>query len=288
MADTVSERYLEHLTDGDLAVIVRAANEAERVGITADDLRAHPEQIERWLSHPALFRSLFPDDGPELAPFLSPFLLFLAVMSRVHADLQTATSVQEWVGPRQRLFVFDVEPLRAFLSAPGRRLFLAELLASYTHVASGAVRVRTRRGWRRRRISELNLVQLAGWAEVAPENQRAWVYRRLGDLALFLAGVFPDHVVRYPPLDGAARQRVLRIVRLEHEAVGEDDVIRLLEEVGRRCYEAALQWLPVVTVSMRPLQEVARDVTAARRVLNVAVDRYLLPQRVQWFPNWGA
>src|SRR6266540_1530599 len=101
--------------------------------------------------------------------------------------------VGEWAGPRQRLPVFDVATLRDFLAAPARRLFLAELLASYVHVASGSVLVQTRRGWRRQRFSELDPVRLAALLDVVPAGERVGIYRRLGDLALFLTGVFPDH-----------------------------------------------------------------------------------------------
>ncbi len=72
-----------------------------------------------------------------------------------------------------------------------RRLFLAELLSSYTHVASGTVWAKSGGRWRRRRFSELDPVQLARLAEVVPDWERLAVYRRLGDLALFLTGVFP-------------------------------------------------------------------------------------------------
>lgn len=284
----VGERYLELLTEGDLGFVARVAEREGDEPVSAAHLRAHPDRLAAWIAHPALFRALFADDGAGLERSVSPFLLFLAVVHRTAADLREATAVQEWVGPRQRVFVFDVEPLRAFLASAERRLFLAELLASYTHVASGAVRVRTRRGWRRQRVSELDPVQLAGLLDVVPEAERVWVYRRLGDLALFLAGVFPDHVTRYPPLDVRARTRLSRLVGLDPDGVRADDAVRFLEQLGRRCYEAAIRLAPVVTAALGPLAEVAREFVAARRVLNVAVDRYILPQRYRWFPNWGA
>ena len=46
--------------------------------------------------------------------------------------------------------------------AHNSRFFFVELLASYTHVVSGSTWTATRRGWRRRRFSELDPVQLAG------------------------------------------------------------------------------------------------------------------------------
>src|SRR5690606_24818469 len=95
--------------------------------------------------------------------------------------------------PRRRLPVFDVASLREFLDDHMRRYFLVELLASYTHVASGVSWARTSRGWRKRKFSELDPVRLAELLTVVEPPERAGVFRRLGDLALFLTGVFPDH-----------------------------------------------------------------------------------------------
>ena len=36
-------------------------------------------------------------------------------------------------------------------------------------------------------------MRLASLLHIVPEDERPGVYRRLGDLALFLTGVFPDH-----------------------------------------------------------------------------------------------
>ena len=77
--------------------------------------------------------------------------------------------------------------------APARRLFLAELLASFTRVASGRYRVTAGGRTRTRRFSELDPVRLAGLLEEVPEAERPGIYRRLGDVTLFLTGVFPGY-----------------------------------------------------------------------------------------------
>jgi len=287
MTEDLAQRYLEHLTDGDLAWVARLASVEAAREITPGALERDPALLLRWVGDRRVADQIVQDDG-SVREGLSPFLLFAAVMAKVRDDLRQATAVQEWVGPRQRVFVFDVEPLRGFVEEPNRRYFLIELLASYTRVASGSVRVRGRRGWRRHRVSELNFMQLAGLLDVVPEGERPWVYRRLGDLALFLSGVFPDHVVRYPPFDARGRARLARLWPREDEAVEPDDAIRWLEYVGRKSYETAAPLLAAVPAVSRLLAVVARDISPARRVLNVAADRYLLPQRVQWFPNWSA
>ena len=49
-------------------------------------------------------------------------------------DLGQASFIEEWIGPRQRVPVFDTAGLRDFGADPLRRFFLIQLLASYTSV----------------------------------------------------------------------------------------------------------------------------------------------------------
>src|ERR1700716_467523 len=120
--------YLEHLSDSDLAFL-RAAGESRY------DLRRDPEQLEALIDSPETFRALFTVPGRDPLLRGSPFLVFAVMIHRVVRDLGQASFVEEWVGPRQRVPVFDTGSLRDFGADPLRRLFLAQLLASYTRVA---------------------------------------------------------------------------------------------------------------------------------------------------------
>ncbi len=123
------------------------------------------------------------DRGPGPLMQASPFLVFAVTVEQAGEQLASASYVPEWVGVGRRTPLFDVPRLREFMSSPWRRFFLAELLASYTRVASGSVLVATRRGFRRQRFSELDPVHLAGLLDVVPDAERPGVLRRLGDLA---------------------------------------------------------------------------------------------------------
>ena len=176
-------------------------------------------------------------------------------------------------------------PLRDLLADPGRRLFLAELLGSYTHVASGATWQRTRRGWRRRRFSELDPVRLAELLEAVRPEERAGIYRRLGDLALFLTGVFPDHHAA-PATGQLAANRLLRISGLRPD----DDAVlgpELLGQLGPRWYAMAARSAAThgaaMTAGLAVAAEMGERFGEARRVLNVVSDRYLFPLRERWF-----
>jgi hypothetical protein len=252
-------------------------------------LRSDPQLVERVVGDGSTFERLF---GPRRAddPLIlaSPFLVFAVGVHRAAAELEEATFVPDWVGPRQRLPVLDAARLRQFLADPEHRYFLAELLASYTRVTSGALWVQSRKGWRQQRFSELDPVRFAALIDVVPVQERPGVYRRLGDLALFLTGVFPDHSSTH--LFG--RFDVQRLIRSsiaelsDPDAYGELDAMGLLEELGERWYKIACATAPSpTTTGLEVVARVAERFRDARRVLNFITDRQLFKHRARWFPG---
>ena len=248
--------------------------------------------MESLLRSPAVAGALFGGAEPDPVVFASPFLVFSVMVHRVAAELEGAAFVEEWLGPGRSVPVFDVGTLREFLAGASRRAFLAELLTSYTRVASGSVWQRTPRGWRRRRYSELDPLRLAQLLEVVPEEQRASVCRRLGDLALFLSGVFPEYAASHP-LQARHLDRIGRLLDatgLDAPSPPPEDVatasgpqrgIWLLEWLGRRAYRIAAR-----SAAPGPdLRDVVEGFGRARRVLNVLTRRFIYPSRERWFPT---
>jgi hypothetical protein len=285
--------YLEHLSDDDVRALAGAVP-SSRLGVAAAELRSEPRLLAERLAAPETFAAVLgpPFDGGPLPP-VSPFLVFAVAVERGRNDLREAGFVPEWLGPRRRLPVFAPGDLRDFLSDPWRRLFLVRLLSSYTHVSSGAVFVPTRRGLRRQRFSELDPVRLAGLLDVVPDSERAGILRRLGDLSLFLTGVFPDHtaLAGFGPV---ALGRLLRAGRHEGArrpsptsgatAPAEMGAVDLLEHLGRRWYRLAAAAVPPPrSRDLEVVAELGQRFDQARRVLNLVTDRYLFPLRDQWF-----
>jgi hypothetical protein len=269
---TVERAYREHLTAGDLVILSDAGGAAQ--------------PLLDLLGSPRLEEIVFGVDPPgDPTRMASPFLTFAIAVHRAAARLDTATYIDEWIGPRRRVPVFAVEPLRQLLADPLRRFFFVELLASYTHVASGSTWVETRRGWRRRRFSELDPVQLAGLLDAVPAAERIGVLRRLGDLALFLTGVFPDHTARTPlgrPHAEAQLRRSAGLDRVRDQQLA-GSAFELLELLGGRWYRRATQLAPVPSGSVEALASIAEHFTDARRFLNAVTDTYLFPLRDRWF-----
>lgn len=298
MHDRIGLLYLERLGADDVELLADAARHGGYREVDAAQLRAEPARIVPLLSEQATRDAVF-GTAEELATpgrlvtaraTASAFLTFAVAVHQAAAELDDLQFTAEWVGPRRRLPVFDVPVLRDFVADPMRRLFLVELLASYTHVGSGATWERTSRGWRRRRFSELEPAQLAALLEVVPESERPGVYRRLGDLALFLTGVFPDHTATRG-LGPAQRLRLLRVSGVDADI---DDVlpadvtalgtVGLLELLGERWYRLAVaNARPPLTATMQVTGSVSEQFRQARRVLNFVTDQFLFPMRGQWF-----
>lgn len=282
----MEDAHLRLLSDSDLRLLaaVPAASGSE-VGL--ERLRSAPELVAELVAAPSLFEMLFA--SPERDPLLvaSPFLVFSVLVNRVLRDLEETAFVHEWLGPGRSVPVFDVASLRAFLAAGRHRAFLAELLASYTRVSSGSIWERTARGWRRQRYSDLDPVRLAELADLVPDAQRAAVLMRIGDLALFLSGVFPEHVSAHP-LQPRHVERMRRLLRAESPtdlllSGGPQKGIWLLEWLGRRAYSLAGSRAG----ASDQLQGIGDGFGQARRVLNLLTGRYMFPAREGWFPQAG-
>jgi hypothetical protein len=288
MVDTgMGSAYAEHLTDADLRLLASASRTPAEVG----DLRRDPERIPGLLDHPRVFEAVF--GGVDHSPALvSPFLTFSIAVSRAASDLASATYVPERSGVRGRVPLFDAPLLRGFLEEPARRLFLAELLASFTRVASGRYRVRKGAGWRTQRFSELDPVRMAGLLEAVPPAERPGVFRRLGDVALFLTGVFPGYAAAtFGPVDAALLLRAAREAPSGGEAgegnllaayPGAAPAIELLERLGARWYLNACEQAAVRSAGLTVVADVADRFGPARRVLNHITDRYLFPAGISF------
>lgn len=277
--------YADHLTGADLRLLAAAAE------LHDDRDLADPALLEAVLADPRVFEAVF--GCHEDVILVSPFLAFGVAVHRAALDFSAMGYLPERSGLRQRVPVFDTPELRDFLGSAQRRLFLAELLASFTRVASGRYRVPSRWGGtgrsRTRRFSELDPVLLAGMLDAAPEESRPGIYRRLGDVSLFLAGVFPDYAAMHAlgPVDVSRLLQSARVPAGERDGLTAAPALDLLEYLGARWYRAALSAAPVRTARLDVVGDVAGRFRQARRVLNHLADRYLIGPSAPWFPQPG-
>ena len=289
--DRAGLAYLARMTDADLQALVHAdqvsaAEAAARIGA----LRREPALILDVLDRPATSAAVLnladrrTGIRPDRFALISPFLIFAAAIHRTAGDLSTSAYAPERTAPRLRIPLFDAGQLSAYLGPPGHRLFLADLLASFAKISSGMVPVPGRPG--RRRWSDADPARLAVLLDTVPAAQRPPVWRRLGDLALFLAGVFPDAAERLIPGQVAA-SRLARRTGLDPDAGPDAGAPDLLEWLGSGWYRLAADHIRPADASVPELRERAEQFRPARRVLNTAADRYLLPLGSGWLTAPG-
>ena len=200
----------------------------------------------------------------------------MCIRDRVHraaSELRTATYVNDWTGPQSRLPVFDVEPLQEFIEDPCRLFFLVRLLESFAVPTPAPVPA-----------DPFDINELALWVDDALPSQRATVLCRLGDLSLFMTGMFPDATgpQALTPTDAEklgttvdlGPEEVLALV--DHGSISPG--LDALETLGSRWYESAL------SAGAGPLVvgDIASRFRAARRVLNHVSDGYLYQLDGPW------
>ena len=291
--DQAGREYLTRLSETDVRALVHAdAVTADRATARIEALQRQPALVLDALDRPAtsaavlnLARGAGPGSstGRDADRFalISPFLLFAAAVHRTAADLAGASYAPERTAPRRRIPLFDGSLLTAYLAAPRHRLFLADLLASFARISGGVVLAAD--GQHRRRWNDSDPHRLAVLLDAVPPAERPPVWRRLGDLALFLAGVFPDAAERLVR-DEAAARRLARRTFLDTgqrpDLVPERGAPDLIEWLGIRWYEQAARH--TTGDGARALRDQAEHFRPARRVLNTAADRYLLPHSADW------
>ncbi len=262
--------YLDGISERDLRTL--AAIKVEDPQQLAEELQRRPWMIHDLLSAEDVFEGVM---GRQAHPanLVSPFLLFAVMVHAAAAELRDASYVNDWTGPKSRLPVFDVAPLREFVEAPGRMFFLVTLLESFVVPAAPPVPA-----------DPLDLADMAPWYDQALPGDRAALLRMMGDLSLFTAGVFPDHAG--PQLMGAmdavrlggtvdmAAEEILGLFDCGSLSPGLD----ALESLGSRWYASAVDAGSAPAV----VSDVASRFRAARRVLNHVSDNYLYGLEINW------
>jgi len=238
-----------------------------------EELRIRPWAIHDLLSRPDVLDAVL-DRHAHPANVVSPQLLFWVLAHAAASELREASFVPEWAGQHSRLPVFDVEPIHDFVADATRLMFLGTLLASYVVPKPAPVPA-----------DPMDLESLASWVDQAMPADRVVLLRRLGDLALFMTGVFPDRTGS-SPIRPVVAERLGKTAQMSTEEIlGLSDrasmapAIEALETLGSRWYQAAAREdsaTPAVVI------DVAQRFRSARRVLNHVSDRWLYDIDMTW------
>jgi hypothetical protein len=184
-------------------------------------------------------------------------------MARVKQDLERLSYTVE----PGRTVVFDVPRIAALLRDHRIADYLVEVLVSFVRVRSASFTVRLRRGvWARYRYSDLDLPGLLRYTAGLEESERFAWYRRIGDLCLFLNGVFPETM---PAQAGYAR--AVELSRAD------------CTDSGRSAYLAAARHPRADFLVADVLARLAETFELAVKPLDLMASRYLGSLRDQLF-----
>jgi hypothetical protein len=264
------------LSEGELDFLVAAAapEVSDRIRlqrlVEADDDFRHA-----FIGDEKTFRKVMADE--EIFLKISPRLYFEILLRKARRELEDAGHTIEREGAG-KVAVFDTGEVVKLLSHREVIPYLADMLASFTKVESYTVAYRIRAGiWRRIRFSDLDLDSLMRLCQSVDEEHRLGFFKRIGDICLFLLGLFPEYVdytYRYPS-SGELRPQIIGFMRRSAEEY---------REAGRKFYGLAAEHPAAREFALSDIFRLLHEkFRAALKPLNFIADHYLHSQRQNLF-----
>ena len=223
--------------------------------------------LDNLVASERLFERIMAEDSVALR--ITPKLFFSVLLGRARKDLEVVAYTVE-TRSSQIIPVFDTPKVVELLSDRSVRRYLSEVLASFTRIQSFTWRVRVRnRVWYKRRFSDLDVDSLIRLCGSLDEDSRFPMYRRIGDVCLFMAGMFPEHVLHQGHAE--ARAVVARAARRNLEEYERD---------GKRFYRLAAKHEAAKKMGLSEvLRTLAERFTLAEKPLTFLSQRYLLTRK---------
>ena len=222
-----------------------------------------------------VFRKVMADD--EVILRISPALYFEVLLRRTLKELEKAGHTIERTAT-QAIPVFDVKRVVDLLAKQVVLDYLADMLSSLTRINSYVIPVRVRKGiWRKIRFNDMDVDSLSRLCETASEEERFSLYKRIGDVCLFILGIFPEYVqddYRYP---SSGEKRPKLPMRLKRSL--ED-----YEEEGVKFYKLAAQHPSARILGLSEvLWLLHENLATAKKPLNFISEHYLHYKKRQLF-----
>lgn len=257
MSHLLSEADLRFLVE---AVADQRTDHEHVVGLVRDKA----DFLDQMLDDPKLFDRLYTDDKALVA--ISPYMLFSVLLRHVRREIEKESYLYDYeIGARkQRIPVFAVREASNLLGESEALNYLAEMLASFSKSRSIVLRWTDNSGRRRnRRFDDMDIDDMIELCRQINPAYRTRYYRRIGDIALFLSGIYPDHAIYYHFMTPRSSRRVSHGRNLhDYEREGQEFYQKAAEQTREPQRGSILSTL-------------SENFSNARRVLNVLSERYL-------------
>jgi hypothetical protein len=269
------ERLISQFSDSDIHFLLETVNPGLVSKIST--IKGDPQIIERMLDQESgkLFQRIMFKSGDEVSAMISPRFLFEILLRRAYVELKSQRFTIERTAS-QKIPVFDVREVVQLLADKKILKYLADMLSSFTRIESFTMPVRVRRGvWRKIRFSDMDIDSLLRLCEVADEEHRFGLYKRIADLSLFIPGIFPEHVIS----DFSYRVEP-HSFRRWHRSEAD------YEELGRRFYKLAGEHQDARLLDLSAVfHELQDKFTIAKKPLNYISGNFIQINKEKLFPT---
>lgn len=231
----------------------------------------------------------------DISQRISPYLLFAVLLRQLRRDLERDDVGPVAPAPWEQVPTPDRAALVAMVNNPEILHYLAEMLASFVRVEKAEqapvplnVEFSFVNAWN---TNQLDVASLIRRGAESPHAQRLAVFRRIGDVALLMTGVFPDSMGQLGRIGWT--EKVHANLRGVGEGHGRGRRRRRIlapavevEEIGRRYYRMAARhpnagWLGWDVL----LNHLAEKFSSVRTILNILSFLYLHNLRCNWLPG---
>jgi hypothetical protein len=200
---------------------------------------------------------------------ISPAMFFEVLLRKAADDLSRVGYTFEKTRT-MRIPVFDTEDIVSLLNRESLLIYLADMLSSFTRVESYAVSIRIRKGvWRKIRFNDLDIHSLMSLCDVVDDAYRFSLYKRIGDICLFILGVFPVYAernYRYP-VSGQMRPGIAGRRRVSPQDY---------EKEGQRFYRMAAEHRTALEMELSEVfWSLHENFQKAKKPLNFITEHYL-------------
>lgn len=265
------KEYLR-LSENDLMFVLETLSPElkDKIDVIKDD----EEIISGMLEDPRLFSRIMNDE--EIMLKISPKLFFTVLMIKARIDLNREVYTIER-DRHHKIPVFDIEKVRELINEDDILNYLINMLVSFTRTESQTIYyvVKGRRGLRRIKFSDIDVFDMIRLADMIEEEMRFPIYKRIGDICLWLLGIFPEYVMPRSFTTSNLSVRVGFRYKLSVEEY---------EEIGRTFYRLASNSYDAKIFGLdKPLSILSERFNIAEKPLNLISERYLTFRKDKWF-----
>jgi len=252
------------LTESDLRFIVETVATRRRDHDHIIELvRDKDDLLEPMLEDPKLIDRLLHER--EAVAHISPYLMFAVLVRRIRRDLEREPFLFQRDAGGKRIPVFAAPQAVELLGEAVVRDYLAEMLCSFARTNTALLHFKEPGGWRERKFNDVDMDDMIALCQLVDPQLKPRLYKRIADIALFVAGVYPDHTSHF------VRRRRSQDWR----------IVRDYEREGRHFYLLVARapqppWPPPV------FERLAEKFSLAREVLSAMSERYLRPLRERY------